>query len=76
MSGGHSLFNGDYLTIGNQWATVTITYDPTDYDKDKPYVASGDLKHAHLSSTPFANLNAAIQYAYESLAYFAKGRAA
>ena len=73
---GRTLRVGDFLTIGNQWATVTVTHDPTDYGRGQPYVVTGDLKHTDVPDMPFPTLQAAVQYAFQSLAEYAKGRVA
>lgn len=64
---------GDYLTLANQWANVTITrLEP---DDDKRWEVTGDLMNLRSRAERFGTIGAAMIYAVASLALYEQGRA-
>lgn len=62
--------DGDYVTLSNQWASVTITY----HEDDRAWFCTGDLLETREESQSFLSARDAYNYAIGSLAEFAKGR--
>lgn len=71
--------DGDTLTLSNQWAKVTITFQADEsgpgYSAPAQYVVHGDLLEHRAQTKTFRTAGAAISYAMQSLAAYQDGRA-
>lgn len=70
--------DGDTLTLSNQWARVTITFQAGEsgpgYFDPTQYVVTGDLLEHREQTKAFRTAGAAISYAMQSLAAYQDGR--